>query len=104
MITPEVRPNLSPNHAAYDFLLDAISQLEEEWDAESNTQTAIRIEESLDKYNHALDTLTHENNIPFIVRFLRDQVTELSTQVKNQEDYKNIQRLSCLAANLNRTA
>ena len=63
-----------------------------------------KLTEALAKYNQAFDVLTHENNIPFVTSFLRDQVTELSTQLKDQEDYKNIQRLSCLADDLSRAA
>ena len=63
-----------------------------------------KLTEALAKYNQAFDALTHGHNIPFVVGFLRDQVTGLSTQVEDQEDYENIQRLSCLAADLSRTA
>ena len=104
MFNPEVRPQLSHRIDAYAHFMDAIAQLEEELETESNMQAAERLEESLEQHNQAFDVLAHENNIPFVASFLRAQVTELSTQVNDQEDYKNIQRLSCLAADLSRAA
>ena len=104
MFNPEVRPQLLHRIDAYAHFMDTIAQLEEELETVSDTQVAERLEKSLAKYNQAFDVLTHENNIPFVTSFLRDQVTELSTQVKDQEDYNHIQRLNCLAADLSRAA
>ena len=104
MFSPEVRIYPSPRTAALDFLMDAISQLEEEFDKANDTETVRTIEASLEEYNHAFDLIMRGNYLPFVASFLRDQVTELSTQVEDQEDYENIQRLSCLAADLSRTA
>lgn len=104
MFSPEVRFYPSPRTAALDFLMDAISQLEEEFDKTHDTATAKTIGTTLGKYNHVFDLIMRNNNLPFVVSFLRDQVTELSTQVKDQEDYKNIQRLDCLVDDLSRAA
>ena len=104
MISPEVRFYPSPRTAALDFLMDAISQLEEEFDQTHDADTARTIGASLKEYNHAFDLIMRGNNLPVVASFLHDQVTELSTQVKDQKNYENIQRLSCLAADLSRTA
>jgi len=64
----------------------------------------IELEATYKAYNHTLGVLIYENNIPLVANFLRDQVTLLSTQMKDPEDYKNIQRLSCLADDLSRAA
>lgn len=63
-----------------------------------------KLTEALAKYNQAFDTLTHGHNIPFVVGFLRDQVAELSIQVKDPKGYRNIQQLNCLADDLNHAA
>ena len=63
-----------------------------------------KLTEAFAKYNQAFDALTHGHNIPFVVGFLQNQVTELRSQAKGQEDHENIQRLSCLADNLSRAA
>lgn len=104
MISPEVKFYPSPDTTAHDYFMEAISQLEEELDTAGNKQTAKKIEDSLEKYNQAFDALTHGHNIPFVVEFLQNQVTELRNQAKGQEDYKNIQRLSCLADDLSHAA
>ena len=104
MFTPEVRFGLAPRDSALDFLMDAVSQLEEESDNAKDPETAKTIEAELVKYNRAFDLIMCGNNLSEVATFLRDQVTELRNQAKNQEDYKNTQRLSCLADDLSSAA
>ncbi|KKR47952.1 MAG: hypothetical protein UU32_C0040G0005 [Candidatus Woesebacteria bacterium GW2011_GWB1_41_10] len=104
MFSPEVRSHLPPYDAAYDYLLDAISQLEEELDIEGNIQAAKKIKDSLEEYNHMLDTLTHDNNIPLVASFLEDQAEELFATMTDPENTEKIQGLQHLAASLSRAA
>lgn len=105
MTTPE-RSNLVPLIDATKYFMDCIAQIEDEMDTILNQGRKIdirklrKLEEDFQAFSQAFDALTHDHNIPFVVEFLQDQVTELSRQAENDEDYKNIQHLSCLAANL----
>lgn len=109
MTTPE-RSNLVPLIDANIYFMDRIAEIEDEMDAILNhgRQIDVRIFRDLEKdfqsFSNAFDALTHGHNIPFVVGFLQNQVTELRSQAKGQEDYENIQRLSYLADDLSRAA
>ena len=109
MATPE-RPNIVPYMRANDYFLTSAAQIYDEIDTILNQGRKIdigkltKLEEDFQALSQAFDALTHGHNIPFVVSFQRDQVTELSTRVKDQEDYENIQRLNCLAAELSKAA
>ena len=84
--------------------MDAIAQLEEELETESNMQAEERLKESLAKYNQAFDVLTHDNNIPLVTRFLEDQAEALRVHAIGNKDAEKIQDLERLANNLSHAA